>query len=61
MLLLLLAAAVDKLPPANPMPLADADEQSVMAPVTALLAALEKDDGAAVLAATLPEGAATAI
>ena len=32
-----------------------------MAPVTALLAALEKDDAAAVRAVTVPEGLATAV
>lgn len=61
MLILFLAAAVDKLPPANPLPLVDTEEAAVMAPVTALLRALEQDDGAAVRAVTLPEGAATAM
>lgn len=60
LILFLAAAAADTLPPANPLPLADAEEVAVMAPVTALLAALEGDDGAAVRAVTMPEGAATA-
>lgn len=58
--LLLALQSADKLPPANPLPYADPDAAAVMAPVNALLAALERNDGAAVLAATLPEGAVTA-
>lgn len=59
--ILLAAAAPDKLPPASPLPPPDSDEAAVMVPVHALLAALEKDDGAAVLAVTQPDGIATAV
>lgn len=37
-----------------------AEEAQVLAPITRLLGALEQDDGAAVLAVTLPEGGVTA-
>ncbi|MGP7796900.1 nuclear transport factor 2 family protein [Sphingomonas sp. CLY1604] len=57
--LLLALQSADTLPPANPLPYADPDAVAVMAPVNALLAALERNDGAAVLAATLPEGTVT--
>lgn len=58
--LLLALQSADKLPPANPLPYADPDAAAVMAPVNALLGALERDDGAAVLAVTLPDGVVTA-
>lgn len=58
-LLLALAAQGDRLPPANPLPYADPEMAAVMTPITALLGALERSDGGAVLAVTLPEGAAT--
>lgn len=59
MLILFLAAAADKLPPANPLPLLDTEEAAVMAPVTALVDALNRNDGATVRAVTVPEGSAT--
>ena len=58
--LLLAAQAADKLPPANPLPYTDPDAAAVMTPVTTLLTALERSDGAAILAVTLPEGSVTA-
>ena len=58
--LLLAVQTGDKLPPANPLPYTDPEAAAVMTPVNALLGALERDDGAAVLAATLPEGVVTA-
>lgn len=49
-----------KLPPANPVPFApDPAETEVMKPVRALLAALETNDQAAVLAVSRPEGGLT--
>ncbi len=49
-----------KLPPANPIPFApDPAEAEVMKPVNALMAALEKNDPAAVLVASRPEGGLT--
>ena len=59
LILFLAAAAADKLPPANPLPLVDTEEAAVMAPVTALVDALNRSDGAAVRAVTVAEGSAT--
>jgi hypothetical protein len=42
------------------LPPPETTEAAVLAPLTALLAALETSDGAAVLAQTLPDGAVTA-
>jgi len=58
--LLLLAAQVDRLPPANPLPPPGADEADVMAPVNALLRGVETADRAAIADNTLPEGGAAA-
>ena len=57
--LLLAQSAPDKLPPANPLPYTDADAANVLAPVNALLRALEANDAAAVLAVTRSDGGAT--
>ena len=59
MLILFLAAAADKLPPANPLPLVDTEEAAVMAPVIALVDALNRSDVAAMRAVTVAEGSAT--
>lgn len=56
---LLLAAAPQKLPPADPLPLEDSGVTAVMAPVDAMFAALAARDGQAVLGQVRPEGAAT--
>ncbi|MEI9926561.1 MAG: nuclear transport factor 2 family protein [Sphingomonas sp.] len=53
------AQSADKLPPANPLPYADADSAAVMAPITAMFAGLAAHDAAAILAQTRPEGGAT--
>ena len=58
--LLLAQSASDKLPPANPLPYQDADTASVLAPVNALLAAVDARDPAAILAQVRPDGSATA-
>lgn len=50
----------DKLPPANALAYADDDSAAVMAPITAIFAAFERGDGAAVLAQVYPEGRVTA-
>ncbi|MDF0488946.1 nuclear transport factor 2 family protein [Sphingomonas sp. H39-1-10] len=64
---LLLAAALlvgqttptPKLPPANPIPLADADTSAVMAPINAFLAGVAARDPQAILAVVRPDGGAT--
>ena len=64
---LLLAAAlladqttpIPKLPPANPIPLADADTSAVMAPVNAFLTGVAASDPKAILAVVRPDGGAT--
>ena len=43
------------------LPPPEATEAAVLAPLTAILAALERSDGPAILAQTLPEGAITAV
>ncbi len=53
------SAPSDKLPPANPLPYADADSANVMAPINAMFSGLAGHDGAAILAQTRPEGGAT--
>lgn len=58
-LLSLLLAAAQKLPPSNPLPLDGSDEAAVMAPVDAIFAGLAAQDGQAILAQVRPEGAAT--
>lgn len=52
-------SAPDRLPPANPIPLADADTRAVMAPVEAYLAAIAASDPKAMLAVVRPDGSAT--
>jgi hypothetical protein len=52
-------AASDKLPPANPIPLADADTRAVMAPIDGFLAGIAANDPKAILAFVRPEGGAT--
>lgn len=49
----------DKLPPANPIPLAEADTGAVMAPITAFLAGVATSDPKAILAVVRPDGGAT--
>lgn len=61
--LLLLAAQTTPVAPivkGTALPPPGTEEGDVIAPITALLRALERDDGAAVLAVTLPEGSITA-
>jgi hypothetical protein len=58
--LLLAAAQSDKLPPANPLPLAASEEGQVMAPITTLFDGLAKRDSTIVLTAMRPDGTATA-
>ena len=60
-LVLALAAQTvsDKLPPANPLPNADADTSAVMAPINAMFAGLAARDPAAIAAQLRPEGGAT--
>lgn len=48
-----------KLPPANPLPLADPDVANVMAPINAMFAGLAAHDAAAISAQVEPEGGAT--
>ncbi len=62
--LLLLAAGQktsDKLPPANPLPPPVTEEGQVMMPVNAVLKGIETSDGAAIIAASRPEGSLTAV
>lgn len=59
---ILLAAqtqASERLPPANPLPLAEADTRDVMAPVDAFLACIAASDPKAILAVVRPDGGAT--
>ena len=58
--LLLAAAPQDKLPPANPLPLAASEEGQVMTPINALFDGLAKRDSTIVLTAMRPDGTATA-
>ncbi|WP_210358586.1 nuclear transport factor 2 family protein [Sphingomonas beigongshangi] len=60
-LLLALQSTSDKLPPANPLPYADADAANVMAPIDAMFRGLAARDGAAILAQVRPEGSATVV
>ena len=60
LLLALQTTPVTALPKGNALPPPGTEEAAIMAPVTALLTALTNNDGAAVLAVTLPEGAITA-
>jgi hypothetical protein len=53
------ARVSDKLPPANPVPLAEADTRDVMAPVNAFLAGIAASDPKAIAAAVRPDGGAT--
>lgn len=53
------ASAPDKLPPANPIPLAEADTRDVMAPVNAFLAGIAASDPKAIAAVVRPDGGAT--
>jgi len=59
MLLAPQASASDKLPPANPIPLAEADTRDVMAPVNAFLAGIAASDPKAIIAAARPDAGAT--
>ncbi|WP_420136360.1 nuclear transport factor 2 family protein [Sphingomonas sp.] len=58
-LLILAAATNNKLPRWEAMPPPAGAEAAVMAPINALLAGLEKRDGAAILAQVMPAGGAT--
>ncbi len=49
------------MPKGTGLPPPESEEGQVMAPVTTLLAALGREDGAGVLAVTRPEGGATAL
>jgi hypothetical protein len=60
-LLLALQSTSDKLPPANPLPYADADAANVMAPIDAMFRGLAARDGATILAQVRPEGSATVV
>lgn len=62
MIALLLALQITPVAPivkGTALPPPASEEAAVMAPVSAVLRALEKDDGAALLAVTMPEGALT--
>lgn len=61
LLLALQSTTSDKLPPANPLPYADADAANVMAPIDAMFRGLAARDGAAILAQVRPEGSATVV
>ncbi|MBI0474874.1 DUF4440 domain-containing protein [Sphingomonas sp. MA1305] len=61
LLLALQVQASDKLPPANPLPYADADAANVMAPIDAMFRGLAARDGAAILAQVRPDGGATVV
>jgi hypothetical protein len=58
--LLLAVTPVQPIVKGTALPPPESTEGAVMAPITTLLDALTKDDGAAILAVTLPEGAITA-
>ena len=51
----------DKLPPANPLPYASADEQAVLTPVKAALAGIAAHDAGAIQAQLTGEGGATVV
>jgi hypothetical protein len=57
--ILLLLAASDKLPPANPLPPPAMEDPAVMAPVDALFAAIAARDATAAAAILRPEAGAT--
>jgi len=59
--LVLLAAATDTLPPANPLPPPGGVEGEVLAPIDALFAAFAAGDAAAMLRQVYPDGRVTAI
>lgn len=61
LLLALQTQASDKLPPANPLPYADADAANVMAPIDAMFRGLAARDGAAILAQVRPDGGTTVV
>ena len=63
LLLFALAAAAPetKLPPAQALPPPQTDEQAVLAPINALLAALSAGDSAGVLRVVYPDGRVTAV
>lgn len=58
---LLLAAATDKLPPANALPPPDNDTAAVLASINALFAGMAARDGAAILAQVRPDGRVTQV
>lgn len=60
-LLVALQAVSDRLPPANPLPLAGTEEGAVMAPISALFAGLAARDANAILAQLRPEGGGTVV
>ena len=59
--LLLALAQSDRLPPADPLPLADPYTAAVMVPIRAMLAGIGAGDGAAATAQVRAEGGATAV
>lgn len=59
--LLFLAAATDRLPPANPLPPPGSDEAGVLAPINALFVAFAAGDAAAVLRNVYPDGRVSAV
>jgi len=59
--LMLAAAAPQKLPPANPLPLEDPGTSAVMAPINAMFAGITARDGQAILSQVRSEGGATAV
>src|SRR5690606_11399071 len=59
--LMLAAAAPQKLPPANPMPLEAPGTSAVMAPINAMFAGITARDGQAILSQVRSEGGATAV
>ncbi|HKU92431.1 MAG TPA: nuclear transport factor 2 family protein [Sphingomicrobium sp.] len=60
LLLALAAQATDKLPPAQPLPPPGAEEQPILASVSALLATFNSGDSAAMLRWVYPDGRVTA-
>lgn len=54
-----LAQSADRLPPANPMPFADAEAEAVMAPINGIFGALAARDGSLILPHVLAEGRVT--
>lgn len=61
LLLALQITPSDKLPPANPVPYADADAGAVMAPIDGLFRAMAANDAAAVIAQVRAEGGAVGV